>query len=54
MSSGQAPLLMLDLATSHIRDRQRAVRGLASPAAGRTARRAVSRLGRSRATRGTR
>ena len=46
MSSGQAPLLMLDLATSHIRDRQRAVRGLASPTAGRAARRAAARAAR--------
>ena len=32
MSSGQAPLLMLDHATSHMRDRQRATRGLVSRA----------------------
>jgi hypothetical protein len=49
MSSGQAPLLMLDLATSQIRERRRALRGLASPAAVRAARRSarsVSRAGR--------
>ncbi|WP_165372333.1 hypothetical protein [Nocardioides iriomotensis] len=49
MSSGQAPLLMLDLATSQIRDRRRAVRGLASPAAARAARRTAR--GRGRASR---
>lgn len=38
MSTGQAPLLMLDLATSHMRDRQRATRGLKSRAAIRKAR----------------
>lgn len=32
MFSGQAPLLMLDLATSQIRDRQRTARGLVSRA----------------------
>ena len=43
MSSGQAPLLMLDLATSTIRDRRRAVRDLAprSTLLGRRARRAL-------------
>jgi hypothetical protein len=42
MSSGQAPLLMLDLATSTIRDRRRAVRDLAPRSAllGRRTRRA--------------
>ena len=49
MSSGQAPLLMLDLATSQIRDRRRAVRGLASPATVRAARRTAR--ARSRGTR---
>ncbi|MGA9748096.1 MAG: hypothetical protein WBQ50_11630 [Nocardioides sp.] len=38
MSSGQAPLLMLDLATSHMRDRQRATRGLISRSAIRKSR----------------
>jgi hypothetical protein len=42
MSSGQAPLLMLDLATSTIRDRQRAVRDLA-PAGRRSTRRTARR-----------
>jgi hypothetical protein len=33
MSTGQAPMLMLDHASSHMRDRLRATRGLARPGA---------------------
>lgn len=35
MSTGQAPMLMLDAASSQMRDRLRAARGLARPAARR-------------------
>ncbi len=48
MSSGQAPLLMLDLAASHMRDRQRANRGLLSRSSIRKARAASAAATRSR------
>jgi hypothetical protein len=48
MSTGQAPMLMLDAATSHMRDRLRATRGLARPAALRRSRAARVRSARTR------
>ncbi len=48
MSTGQAPMLMLDAATSHMRDRLRATRGLARPAALRRSRAARTSTSRNR------
>jgi hypothetical protein len=48
MSSGQAPMLMLDLATAHMRDRERATRGLVSRASIRRLRTAKATATRTR------
>ena len=48
MSTGQAPMLMLDLANSHMRERLRATRGLARPASVRRPRTPKLPVGRTR------
>jgi len=48
MSTGPAPLLMLDLATSNVRDRLRATRGLARRSAVRGPRTSKLTCGRTR------
>jgi hypothetical protein len=48
MSTGQAPMLMLDHASSHMRDRLRATRGLARPGAIRRPRAAKASTARTR------
>lgn len=48
MSTGQAPMLMLDHASSHMRDRLRATRGLARPGSVRRPRAAKATTARTR------
>ena len=48
MNTGQAPSLMLDLATSHMQDRRRAARGLVSRASLRRQRAATAAATRAR------